>query len=83
MSWAGLRLYFTGDTDSTDALLGVRELDVAFVSPWLLDDLRKRGARLAARQVVVYHHQDGEAVPEYQGRVVPRQGQELVFRKPD
>ncbi len=27
--------YFTGDTESPQALLAARHLDVAFVSPWL------------------------------------------------
>jgi L-ascorbate metabolism protein UlaG (beta-lactamase superfamily) len=83
VTWAGLRLYFTGDTDSTEALLAAGELDVAFVSPWLIRRLKGQGATLAARRIVVYHHKEGEAVPEYQRREVPRQGEVLVLGKRD
>ena len=56
VTWHGLRLYFTGDTESTDALLAQRDLDAAFVSPWLLDAVAKRGAKIDATRVIVYHH---------------------------
>lgn len=74
MEWGGRRLYFTGDTEDTDALLAVRGLDVAFVSPWLLTAVQSRGRPIDAGQVVVYHHKAGETVPEIQGRLVPRPG---------
>ena len=39
------------------------------------------GRRIDARRIVVYHHQQDEDVPEIQGRELPSQGNELVFRK--
>jgi L-ascorbate metabolism protein UlaG (beta-lactamase superfamily) len=81
VEWEGLRLYFTGDTDDTTALLAARGLDVAFVSPWLLHAVQKSGKRIDARQVVVYHHQEGETVPPFQDRIVPAQGQVLKLGK--
>ena len=56
MSWRGQELYFTGDTEEPAALLDQEGLDVAFVSPWLLDAVLGRGERVNARQVIVYHH---------------------------
>ena len=82
VEWSGLRFYFTGDTEDTAELLRQRDLDAAFVSPWLLRAATKGGRRIDARRIVVYHHQNDEAVPEIQGRELPRQGDELVFRKP-
>ena len=81
VEWSGLRFYFTGDTEDTAELLRQRALDAAFVSPWLLRAAAKGGARIDARRVVVYHHELDESVPEIQGRELPRQGDELVFRK--
>ena len=81
VEWGGRRLYFTGDTESTDALLGARGLDTAFVSPWLLKSVHGKKQRIDAGQVVVYHHQAGEAVPEIQGRILPKQGSVLELAR--
>ena len=80
VEWNGLRLYFTGDTEDTSALLAARNLDAAFVSPWLLDAVRKQGARIDARQVIVYHHRDGDTPPPVQGRRVPKQGETIELK---
>jgi L-ascorbate metabolism protein UlaG (beta-lactamase superfamily) len=77
IEWAGKRLYLTGDTEDTSALLAARDLDVAFVSPWLLEAVSAKGQRIDARRVVVYHHRDGETVVEAQERILPAQGQVL------
>ena len=74
VEWRGLRLYFTGDTEDTASLLAARELDVAFVSPWLLRTVQKQGRRIDARHIVVYHHRDAETVVEIQDRIVPPPG---------
>jgi L-ascorbate metabolism protein UlaG (beta-lactamase superfamily) len=80
VTWHGRRLYFSGDTESPGHLIALRDLDVAFVSPWLYRAVLKSGARAAAQRVVIYHHQAGEAVPECQaGCYVPRQGESLRF----
>jgi len=81
VEWSGLSFYFTGDTEDTAELLRQRGLDAAFVSPWLLRAATKGGRRIDARRIVVYHHEKDEAVPEIQDRELPRQGDELVFRK--
>ena len=49
--------------------------------PWLLSSAAKAGRRIDARRIVVYHHERDESVPGIQGRELPRQGDELVFRK--
>jgi len=74
VEWAGQRLYFTGDTEDADALLAARNLDVAFVSPWLLRTVEKLGRSVDARRVVVYHHRAGETFPAVAGRLVPMPG---------
>jgi L-ascorbate metabolism protein UlaG (beta-lactamase superfamily) len=81
VEWSGLRFYFTGDTEDAQELLRQRALDAAFVSPWLLRAAAKGGRRIDARRVVVYHHEASASVPDVQGRELPRQGDELVFRK--
>ncbi|HKD16252.1 MAG TPA: MBL fold metallo-hydrolase [Thermoanaerobaculia bacterium] len=82
VTWNGLRLYFTGDTDSTEALLAAKNLDVAFVSPWILGEVHEQGKRIDARRVIVYHHRPGETPPTFQNAVAPRQGEVLVLERP-
>ena len=75
LTWHGRRLYFSGDTDSVDHLAGLKNLDVAFISPWLYRSALKRNVRIDARRIVIYHHESGETVPECQTNcIVPRQG---------
>ena len=79
VTWRGLRLYFTGDTDSADRLLATKNLDVAFVSPWLIAKVAGAKGRIDARQIVCYHHQADEKVAALQDRIVPRQGETLAL----
>ena len=81
VEWNGARLFFTGDTEDPAALLAARDLDAAVVSPWLLRAIQQKGARIDAAKVIVYHHRDGETVPAFQDRIVPRQGQALALER--
>jgi L-ascorbate metabolism protein UlaG (beta-lactamase superfamily) len=78
--WHDRRLYFSGDTESPTHLIALKDLDVAFVSPWLHRAVLKAGARIDAKRVVIYHHMPGESVPSCgEGCYVPRQGETLRF----
>lgn len=80
LTWLGRRLFFTGDTESLDVLTAARNLDAAFVSPWLFAMALDRKLAIDAKRIVIYHHQAGETVPGCAGRcVVPRQGDTLRF----
>ena len=78
--WHGRRLYFSGDTESPAHLIGLKDLDVAFVSPWLHRAALKGGARIDAKRLIIHHHMPGELVPDCRdGCYVPRQGETLRF----
>ena len=80
VTWLGRRLYFTGDTDHVDQLLAMKNLDVAFVSPWLYRRALSARRRIDARRVIIYHHTVDESVPECrEGCTVPKQGETLKF----
>lgn len=78
VTWHGIRMYFTGDTEDTKALLAVKNLDVAFISPWLSRKLLKDGTGVDAKKIVIYHHMEGEEFPVPKNGIVPKQGE--VFR---
>jgi L-ascorbate metabolism protein UlaG (beta-lactamase superfamily) len=80
VTWKGLRLFFAGDTDRFETLVAARNLDAAFVSPWLLEAVQTRGARIDARRVIVYHHRSGETPSTFQNAVAPHQGEALVLQ---
>ena len=81
VTWHGKRLYFSGDTESPDSLLAATGLDAAFVSSWQYQAARRRGGRIDAKRVVIYHHQVGEQVPGCTGTcTVPRQGDTIEIR---
>jgi L-ascorbate metabolism protein UlaG (beta-lactamase superfamily) len=82
VEWGDLRLHFTGDTEDAATLIAERDLDVAFVTPWLLREVLRRGARVPAARVVVYHHTAAERVPECDGPCrLPRQGDRWTIVK--
>src|SRR5262249_15253422 len=79
VTWHGVRLYFTGDTDSPENLLSMRNLDAAFVTPWLLEAVAARRARLGAGGSLVRLHRHGERVSSWQDPLVPRQGEAFAI----
>ncbi len=78
--WGGRRIYFSGDTQSTEEVLRERDLDVAFVTPWLLRTVLDAGQAIDAGLIVVYHHVADEDVPTGPGIHVPTQHGRFVIR---
>ena len=79
IEWNGVRIYVPGDTEEAASLIEARNLDVAFVTPWMLREAERQAARIDARRVIVVHHEGGQTVRPYQGSVVPRQGDVLTL----
>lgn len=76
VDWSGIRMYFVGDTEDSAALLAQRDLDLAFVSPWLYEIATATGRKIDARQIVIYHHTGPNAFA-CNGCLVPKQGQQF------
>lgn len=75
VTWHGIRMYFTGDTEELKTLLAMKNLDVAFLSPWLARSLSTQKQTVDAKKIVIYHHQNGEKVEAPKGGIVPKQGE--------
>lgn len=80
VDWNGFRLYFVGDTEDTEQLLKQSNLDVAFVTPWLVASVEGSGERIDARHVVVYHHTANQKI-NCRRCLVPAQGDEFYLTK--
>ncbi len=78
--WHGVRMYFTGDTEELETLLSMKDLDAAFISPWLAQALSEKKQSVDAKRIFVYHHADGENVVPLEKSIAPKQGQ--VIRIP-
>jgi hypothetical protein len=53
-------MFFVGDTEDPSTLAAQKDLDAAFVSPWLYETARRRGHTMDAQRIVFYHQQRGE-----------------------
>jgi len=74
VEWDGVSMYFTGDTEDPTALLAQRNLDLAFVTPWLLETVATAGATIDAGRIIVHHHATGEDRPGTRAGELPAQG---------
>jgi len=76
VEWHGASFYFPGDTEDPKTLLAQKGLDIAFVTPWLWGKVLSSGARIDAKQIVIYHHEAGETIAGCTGSCrVPAQGE--------
>ncbi len=82
VTWHGLRLYFTGDTESNEELLEIRDLDVLFVTPWLVESVRRAGQDMPAKKSVVYHHTVKKPLSDCADCVVLGHGEAFAVRAP-
>ena len=80
VEWGERRLYFTGDTEDTGALLQQTDLSAAFVTPWLLRQVQTAGESIDTDLVVLYHHTAAEDVPRGPGIHVPTQNSSFRIR---
>ena len=76
IDWAGQVVYFVGDTDQPSFVYEETDLDILFVTPWLLGASMETEIPLPAKQVVVYHHR-GPPKWECGFCIIPVQGQNI------
>ena len=67
VTWHGLRLYFPGDTETPEFMLPLKDIDIMFISPWLIRTIERQDLSLDAKILVVYHQKIGEEIPPFQG----------------
>jgi L-ascorbate metabolism protein UlaG (beta-lactamase superfamily) len=55
ITWHGRRLYFSGDTETSDTVLTFKNLDWAFVPYWIMIDINKKNVQIDSEMIGVYH----------------------------
>lgn len=86
ITWNGKRIFLSGDTESSEAIAKVKNIDWAFVPPWLLVDAKERGVDIDAKMIGVYHlypYEIEDAINEWKNvsHVIPfvKQGQSVTI----
>lgn len=83
VDWHGIRIYFPGDTETPAEILHRRDIDVMFITPWLIRTLDRQNLRLDCEKLVVYHQKTDEEFPDYQGVVRMQQGEQFTIAYED
>jgi len=54
--WKGKRIYVSGDTHDNEHLLKLKDLDIAFINPWLLIDIYEHNKKIDTKKIILCHH---------------------------
>ena len=66
VTWHGKRLYFIGDTETPADILKQKNIDVLFISPWVIRTIERQNLSLDTKELVMYHQKVGEEVVPFQ-----------------
>ncbi len=76
--WHGLRIYFPGDTETPAEILHRRDIDVLFITPWLIRTIARQKLTLDCEKLVVYHQKTDESFPDFQDVIRMKQGEQFT-----
>ena len=79
VTWHGLRLYFPGDTETPADMLKRKDIDIMFISPWLIRTIERQDLVLDTKVLVVYHQKIGEEFPPFQDYRRMKQGESFTM----
>lgn len=74
------QIFITGDIESFDEIrtqVEGKALDVFIVSDWLFVDMKEKGERIDAKEVLIYHHRENPQNGFYQGKQYPLKESEV------
>jgi len=55
ITWHGVKLYFSGDTEHAETIGEMKGLDMAFIPLWILNDSKRKGIEINAEKIGIYH----------------------------
>ena len=86
ITWNDKRIYLSGDAESSETIAKMKNLDWAFVPPWLMVDAKEKGVEIDAKMIGIYHLYPYEVEDAINGwknvdHVVPlvKEGQSIVI----
>lgn len=78
VNWKGKSLFFPGDTEDVEVLTKAENVDVLFITPWLISMVKRQNMKLSAKKIIVYHHTTDEEI-DFDGCIIPKQGQVITL----
>lgn len=55
ITWHGKRIFLSGDTESADVIMGVKDIDWAFIPAWLVSRIQETKKPFEAKHIGIYH----------------------------
>jgi len=55
ITWHGKVIYVSGDTSDLDDLKNIKNIDIAFVNPWLFMKAQREKVKIDAKKFGIYH----------------------------
>ena len=55
ITWHGKKIYLSGDTGDLEVLKNIRDIDWAFVNPWLYMNAKNEKVTIDAKKIAIYH----------------------------
>lgn len=64
ITWHGKKLFFSGDTEHPEILEKVSDIDIAFLTPWILTYAQEKNIEIDAKTKVLYHLYPNQKIDE-------------------
>lgn len=55
ITWHGKRVYFSGDTGDLEAVSNLKNIDLAFMNPWLFMNAQREKVSIDTKKYAIYH----------------------------
>ena len=79
--WKSRIVHVVGDTQQASSLAVGPDLDLLFITPWLIRTIARQDLVLDCDMLVVYHQKEGEEFPDFQGVRRLEQGEQFVVAR--
>lgn len=64
ITWHGKRIFLSGDTGDVEVIKSLKELDLAFMNPWMFMNLQNERIPVETKMFGIYHLYPNEKLPE-------------------
>jgi hypothetical protein len=64
ITWHGKKIYFSGDTGDLEAVSKLKDIDWAFMNPWLFMNAQNENVRIDTKKYGIYHLYPDQKLPE-------------------